>query len=119
MATAAIVLGGIFASLPQICRAVPADQGEGGSMAQWYYARDGQQQGPVEEQALKQMLSSGELQLTEMVWREGMGNWQPASQVQEFAGLGQARPQAAAPGAPHGGYPVAPATGFAPTAAGE
>ena len=56
-------------------------------MAQWYYTRGGQQQGPVEEQALKDLLSSGELQLTELVWREGMSHWQPAASVQEFAGM--------------------------------
>jgi interferon-induced transmembrane protein/uncharacterized protein DUF4339 len=76
-------------------------------MAQWYYTRGGQQQGPVEEQALKELLSSGDLPLTELVWREGMGNWQPASSVQEFAD--SARPAESPP----------PQAGYAPPAGGE
>jgi hypothetical protein len=81
-------------------------------MAQWYYTSGGQQQGPVEEQALKEMLSSGELQPTELLWREGMGNWQPAANVQEFAGLTRPAATEAA-----GGYAPPPA-GYAPPAGG-
>ena|SRR5687767_3933563 len=80
-------------------------------MAQWYYAHGGQQLGPIEEEALKELLSSGQVQSTELVWREGMGNWQPASQVQEFATLAPATAPAT------DGYTVAP-VGYAPPAGG-
>ena len=59
-------------------------------MAEWYYAQGGNQQGPISTDALRQKIASGEVGAQDMVWREGMGNWQPASAVPELAGGGQA-----------------------------
>jgi hypothetical protein len=52
---------------------------------EWYYARGNQQQGPVTLPAVQDLIRSGQLQPTDLVWRQGMANWQPASQVPEVA----------------------------------
>lgn len=62
--------------------------------AQWYYARDGQQAGPVSSQQLQQLAASGKLKPSDPVWREGMTSWSPASGV---AGLTFAPPKAVGP----------------------
>jgi len=48
---------------------------------QWFYAHDGQKSGPVAGSILKQLARSGELSLGDLVWREGMTEWAPASKV--------------------------------------
>lgn len=48
---------------------------------EWYYAVGGQQQGPVTEAALREMLARGEIKSEDLVWRDGMAQWQPAGQV--------------------------------------
>ena len=55
-------------------------------MAEWYYTQGGQQQGPVSDQDIRQMVAQGRIQPGEMVWREGMANWLPPSQVAELGG---------------------------------
>ena len=53
-------------------------------MQQWYYARKGQERaGPCSLEKLKQLVAAGELQDTDLVWREGLPKWQPASGVPE------------------------------------
>ena len=76
----------------------------------WYYAREGQQQGPVPLDYLKHWLASGQLQPTELVWREGMSEWTLAERVPELQGIvptisgaAEASLQPQAPGAA-GGY---------------
>ena len=64
----------------------------------WYYTNGGQQQGPVPLEHLKSWLTSGQLQASELVWREGMPNWIAASQVPELQGLAPATSGAAAAG---------------------
>ena len=48
---------------------------------QWYFARSGQQQGPVSLEVLRQMIASSQLSAGDLVWCEGMVDWQPAAQV--------------------------------------
>ena len=50
-------------------------------MGEWYYALGNQQKGPVSLETLQRLASMGKLQRTDMVWREGMPQWKPASQV--------------------------------------
>jgi hypothetical protein len=50
-------------------------------MADWYYVQGGQQQGPVSIEALRELAADGRLKANEIVWTEGMPNWQPAGQV--------------------------------------
>ena len=51
---------------------------------EWYYARGNQQQGPVAAQVIQEMIRSGQLQPTDLVWRQGMPNWLAASQIPEL-----------------------------------
>src|SRR5689334_4198982 len=88
---------------------------------QWYYAAGGQQQqGPTSIEALVSMIRQGRLNAGDLVWRDGMGDWLPASQVPELAGaFGGGIPLAppaqpapapypgAYPGGGGGGYPAA------------
>jgi uncharacterized membrane protein len=50
-------------------------------MSDWYYADNNEQRGPVLETDLKALLSSKKLPADSLVWKEGMANWTPASQV--------------------------------------
>ena len=39
----------------------------------WYYAHNGEQIGPVEKEELQEKLESGEVAMSDLVWRDGMG----------------------------------------------
>lgn len=72
----------------------------------WFYASQGQQQGPYSEIQLRELIAQGTITADTLVWTEGMANWQRAA---EIPGL--------APGA--SGPPAMPrAGGVAPTGAG-
>jgi TM2 domain-containing membrane protein YozV len=47
----------------------------------WYYAVDGRQAGPVAETLLKQLIGSGQIRAQDLVWRDGMAEWQSAASV--------------------------------------
>ena len=69
---------------------------------EWYYAKDGNQQGPITMAQLRQLASSGRLEPTDMVFKTGTKDWVEASTV---AGLfASARSAPAAPAAPEGGF---------------
>jgi uncharacterized RDD family membrane protein YckC len=53
---------------------------------EWHYAIGNQQHGPVPFQTLWSMATSGQLTSDNLVWREGMADWIPATQVPELAG---------------------------------
>lgn len=44
---------------------------------QWYYANNGQRQGPVAESEFAQLVAVGTITAETLVWRQGMPNWQP------------------------------------------
>ena len=46
---------------------------------QWYYAQNGQSKGPVSEEQLRQLVVSGQIKPTDLVWKQGMADWAPAS----------------------------------------
>lgn len=48
---------------------------------QWFYSKNGQRNGPVAGSILKQLARSGELAVSDLVWREGMAEWAPAAKV--------------------------------------
>jgi hypothetical protein len=75
---------------------------------QWYYGKDGQQQGPVDEATIKSLLASGQLAPSDLVWKEGMANWAAASTLPEFANAAPPAPQY---GQPQYGQPAAPQYG--------
>lgn len=64
---------------------------------EWYYTVNGQQStSPVSAAQLKQLAQAGQLQPTDLVWKDGLPNWVPASSLK---GLFSAS-SAAAPRAP-------------------
>ena len=50
----------------------------------WYYTNNGVQVGPVAIEEIKAMLADGRIKPSDMVWKEGMENWLPVSQVPEL-----------------------------------
>jgi TM2 domain-containing membrane protein YozV len=52
---------------------------------EWYYARASQQFGPVAEQQLTQMVAAGQLRADDLVWCQGMTDWQPLASVPHLA----------------------------------
>jgi hypothetical protein len=59
---------------------------------QWFYARQGQQRGPVSEQALRESASRSELQPSDLVWCEGWPAWRAASTVAGLFAAGTTPP---------------------------
>jgi tetratricopeptide (TPR) repeat protein len=49
----------------------------------WYYTQQGQRKGPVSAGELDQLVTSGQLQPTDLVWKKGMAQW---VQVGQFPG---------------------------------
>lgn len=48
---------------------------------EWYYGRDDEQHGPVSSQELKKLANTGQLRSTDLVWKEGLEEWVPATKV--------------------------------------
>ncbi len=72
----------------------------------WFYASEGQQQGPYPEIQLRELIARGTITADTLVWTEGMANWQRAGDVPGLA-----------PGA--GGPPAMPrSSGAVPSAGG-
>src|SRR4051812_21407307 len=59
------------------------------AQASWYCVQRGQQVGPMTEEQLRGLLVSGQLAGGDLVWKEGMANWQAANTVGEFAAVVQ------------------------------
>jgi hypothetical protein len=51
------------------------------SEAGWYYAVDGQRMGPVPLEQLRRVASGGQLGADDLVWTQGMADWQPAATI--------------------------------------
>ena len=61
-------------------------------MSDWYYAKNGAQQGPATLLQMLELIHTGQLAPTDLVWQDGMPQWLPAAQV---PALGQRMPGAA------------------------
>ena len=46
---------------------------------QWLYSRDGTDHGPVSSSTLVELAKNGQLLPTDLLWKEGMAEWKPAS----------------------------------------
>ena len=55
-------------------------------MAQWYCNIQGQQYGPAELTTLQQWARDGRLTAADLVWTDGMPDWQPAGSVPQITG---------------------------------
>lgn len=47
----------------------------------WFYMKGAKKHGPVSSQQLKELAQSGQLRSTDLVWREGMGDWKRARKI--------------------------------------
>ncbi len=48
---------------------------------EWFYEKNGAQQGPVAEDELKRLVGAGDVNPRNLVWREGMADWSPYATV--------------------------------------
>ena len=55
---------------------------------EWYYAKDGQQFGPITDDKMNGIIDQGKIGPADLVWCEGMEEWAPAGDV--FVSLGEA-----------------------------
>ncbi|MEM9280749.1 MAG: CD225/dispanin family protein [Verrucomicrobiota bacterium] len=51
----------------------------------WYYASNGQQQGPVSEEQLTELVQQGAVKGTDLVWNESMTDWIPLNSIPQFS----------------------------------
>lgn len=79
---------------------------------EWYFAKDGRQFGPVDQDGLLRKIVAGEVAPTDLVWRDGMTDWTPAGTVPEcsatFAETAVAKVPAAEAFGADPGSPYAP-----------
>jgi hypothetical protein len=47
----------------------------------WYYARDGKQDGPHPDESIRELAKTGAIDPATLIWSEGMPDWQPISQA--------------------------------------
>ncbi|MEM9725175.1 MAG: SPFH domain-containing protein [Pseudomonadota bacterium] len=64
----------------------------GGARARWHAALDGAAAGPFTDADLRGHASAGRLTVETLVWRAGLGDWTPAGELRELAGLFQSPP---------------------------
>lgn len=50
-------------------------------MSEWFYTKNEQQHGPVAIEQLNQLAATGALDPSDLVWKDGMAAWLPASQI--------------------------------------
>jgi hypothetical protein len=72
----------------------------------WFYASNGQQQGPYPEAQLRDLIARGTVRADTLVWSDGMAGWQKAAEIQGLMS-GGARP----PAMPQAGAPPMTGTG--------
>ncbi len=56
-------------------------------MSKWYYSKDGQAVGPVDENFIKDEIRAGRLTLIDLVFLKGDNKWKPISEFSELAEL--------------------------------
>jgi hypothetical protein len=86
-------------------------------MSNWYYTTNGQQQGPVSGEVLKQLATAGRISPTDLVWREGMPQWIAASTTTLFTPPVGPSPQVCLSVAPPPPPPYGPGGYAAPVSA--
>ena len=51
----------------------------------WFYAKNGQQSGPVEKEQLDELFRSGQITSSDLVWNDSMSDWAPIGTLPEFS----------------------------------
>ena len=73
----------------------------------WYYAAQGQQQGPLVEDQLRDLIARGAVRADTLVWSEGMAGWQKAGEIPGLMSMPPGPPsisQGSGPPVMGGGY---------------
>lgn len=52
----------------------------------WYFHLDGRNDGPHTPETVIEQIRTGRLDAKSLVWKEGMGDWKPLAEVQDFRG---------------------------------
>lgn len=50
----------------------------------WYYAKNGSQQGPLPIEDLKGRIARGEIAMTDLAWCEGMSDWKAVGEIPQL-----------------------------------
>jgi hypothetical protein len=66
-------------------------EGQKMSDESWYYVKDGKSMGPFPGESIKAMLKSDLIPRNTLVWKEGMSNWIPISEIEQFLSIDQAQ----------------------------
>jgi uncharacterized protein (TIGR00266 family) len=61
-------------------------------VASWFVAKDGQQQGPLTQAQVLQMIQQGQLDSTAYAYEQSLGSWTPITRVAAFSGAFSAAP---------------------------
>lgn len=69
---------------PEITAATPPAQLTNAD--QWFYARDGERQGPVSPETIRHLLQADAIDADSLVWSQGMQDWAPLRTVDLFRG---------------------------------
>lgn len=86
-------------------------------MSNWFYAANGQQQGPFGDAQLRDLIANGTVRPDTLVWTEGMAGWQKAAEVPGLMPAGGPPPMPmGGPPPMMGGAGMAPGAGNAVTA---
>ena len=57
-------------------------------MIEWFYGKEGQQFGPIDEVTLSARIAAGEIGPQDLVWNEGMDSWKPLQEIRHLAPSG-------------------------------
>jgi hypothetical protein len=69
----------------------------------WFYASEGQQQGPFAEAQLRDFIARGTVTADTLVWTEGMAGWEKAGDIPDLLSGGSNPPAVPRPGGQGGG----------------
>lgn len=81
----------------------------------WYYAKNGHQNGPLPTEDMIDRIAMGEIAQTDLAWCEGMGDWLPVAEIPQLKveapvkGESQAAPVSATDPSPYRAPSAAPA----------
>jgi len=96
-----------FSGARAVWRGAAASRGDDMAGRSWFYASEGQQQGPFPEIQLREFIARGVITADTLVWTEGMANWQRVADVPGLVPGGSGPPAVPHPGVPQasdGGY---------------
>lgn len=69
------------------CKRLSGDRCSQAEMAQWYFGENGRQSGPVEDAEFSALIAAQRITPATLVWRDGMREWVPLSQVMAAGGM--------------------------------